>query len=246
MGAAFMTPASTFAAFADLAEITQATDTELSDMLVYGCKQAPITNFEDVMTEYLLRMFRAVTGVPWVRGWEQGARPAGQFATIWVYSATAIGAPVTEYAQVIDGATNVVQPDLCEVVYQEYRYQFQLDSYRDSGVPNRNQDLTLTTAPRLSAIDVLTRLRTALSHPRMRAALAEQCIYLGGPAFGIIRNLAKLMVQNTYESRASVDFFIHARTMSSLRAPAYGTVDVGYMCPPDNLLFPDPPVAVNC
>jgi hypothetical protein len=246
MGTKDMTPVQNFSAFKDLQELTGATDSEIEAMLVYGCKQSPAANFEDVVTEHLLRLFRAITGVQWIRGWEQGARPDGQFATVWLYGSKMIGPPEVEYVTVIDGATNTVLPDLCEVVYQHIQYQFQLDSYRDNGAGNRNQDGAVQQGPKFSAVDVLTRLTTAFGHSRFRDALREQCLYLNSKPFGDIRNLAKPLVQNTYEGRANVDFFVHVRTMSSLRSPAYGNIDWGFLCPTDEQLYPDPPAVAIC
>lgn len=235
-----MTPTINFAAFKDLQELTQATDEQIEQMLIYGCAAAPDANYEDVITQHLLRLFRHITGVDWVRGWEQGARPDKQFATIWLYALKVQGTSEVEYAKVYD-ANNVLLPDLCEIVYQHVQYQFQLDVYRDNGVSNRNQEITTQSGPRYSAVDVLTRLITALAHPRFRRALAEKCVHLGTPAFGQVRNFAKPLVQNTFESRAGADFFVTVRTASSLRSPAFGNIDWGFVCPPDAQLFPDPP-----
>lgn len=241
-----MTPADAFAQFKDLKDLTQASDAEVKAMLIYGCKQAPLTNFEDVMTEQLVRLFRHVTGVTWIRGWEQGARPGSQYGTIWMYGSKTIGQPTLEYQQVVDGATLEVQDDLCEVVYQTFEFQFQLDSYRDSGVANRDQLEGQQTAPGLSAVDVLHRLIATFGHPRFRAALRESCIQPGAPLFGAVRNLAKPLVQNTFESRANVDFFVRAQVMSSLRTPTFADVDWGFVCPTDEQLYPEPPANPIC
>lgn len=241
-----MTPAQNFAQFLDLKELTQATDEQVIEMLVYGCKQGPVANFEDIMTERLLRLLRHMTGIPWVRGWEQGARPDSQYGTVWLYGSKGIGQPQIEYNRVIDGSTNLELPDLCEVVYQTFEFQFQLDSYRDSGEPDRNQDITATTSPRMSAADVIHRVITAFGHPRFRAALAEGCMVLGSPPFGNVRNYAKPMIQNTFEGRAGVDFFVRAQTLSSLRSPTFGDVDWGFLCPTDAQLNPDPPAPPTC
>lgn len=235
-----------FAAFKDLQDLTDATDAEIMGMLAFGCKAGVAANFEDVLTEHLLRLFRHITGVDWVRGWEQGARPDKQYGTIWLYGAKTIGAAEVEYAKVLDSTTGEEFQDLCEVVYQTFEFQFQLDVWRDSGVPNRNQEITSTTSPRLSAHDVVVRLITAFGHPRFRSALAEQCVYLGSPPFGATRNLAKEMRQNTFESRATVDFFVRVRPISSLRSPTFEDVDWGFLCPPDSVLFPDPPALPVC
>jgi hypothetical protein len=235
-----------FAAFTDLQDATAATDEQLKGMLAFGCKAGIAANFEDVMTEQLIRLFRHITGVQWIRGWEQGARPDAQHATVWLYGAKPIGSGEVEYQEVFNSQTNALETDLCEVVYQTFEYQFQLDVFGDSGVPSRNQELADTTGPRLSAADVLTRLITAFGHPRFRAALAESCLFLGYPPFGIVRNYAKPLIQNTNESRAGVDFFIRARPISSLRSPTFSNVDWGFLCPPDSELFPDPPPPVAC
>ena len=241
-----MTPAENFLSFKDLQDLTSATDQQIVDMLAFGCQQAPVANFEDVITEHLLRLFRHITGVLWVRGWEQGARPDGQYGTIWLYASKTKGQPQIEYASVIDSNTGLVVDDFCEVVYQPFEYQFQLDVYRDSGSSTRNQELSSATPPGLSAADVLHRLITALGHPRFRSALKEACLFLGTPSFGTVRNFAKPIIQNTFESRSGVDFYIRAATMSSLRSPTYGDIDWGFVCPPEDQMFPDPPETPIC
>lgn len=243
-----MKAAEAFAAFQDLQDLTQATDEQIASMLVYGCKAGVPANYEDVITEHLLRLFRHMTGVPWNRGWEQGARPDEQFGTTWLFAAKAIGSAEIEYLPVFNTQTNAFEQDYCEVVNQTFEYQFQLDVYGDTGIANRNQlqEVGITTEPRLSAIDVVTRLMTAFGHPRFRSALAEKCLYLGFPAFGAARNYMKERKQETSESHAGVDFYVRARPISSLRSPTYGNVDWGFVCPPDNELFPDPPPPVDC
>lgn len=236
-----------FAAYKDLQDLTQATDEEISGMLIYGCRIGEPANFEDVVTQHLLRLFRHITGVDWIRGWEQGVRPDKQYATLWLYAAKTIGQPEVEYHPVIDATTGERLDDYCEVVYQTFEYQFQLDSYRDNGVPNRQQEVAANpTAPRYSAFDVLTKLITALGHPRHRSALAEKCVFLGSPAFGQVRNFAKPLMQNTFEGRAGVDFFVRVKPISSMRAPTFGSVDWGILCPPEEVMFPDPPVLAPC
>lgn len=235
-----------FAAFQDLKDLTVATDEQIASMLVYGCKAGVPANYEDVITEHLLRLFRHMTGVQWNRGWEQGARPANQFATTWLIAGKAIGSAEVEYLPVFNSQTELYEQDYCEVVYQTFEYQFQLDVYGDSGTANRNQMVAGATEPRLSAFDVVTRLMTAFGHPRFRSALAEKCLYLGSPAFGPARNYMKAPVQETNESHAGVDFYVRARPISSLRSPTFGNVDWGFVCPPDNELFPDPIPPVAC
>lgn len=235
-----------FAAYKCLQDLTQATDAEVASMLVYGCKAGEPANFEDVVTQHLLRLFRHITGVDWIRGWEQGARPDKQYSTIWLYGAKTVGQPEVEYHNVYRASDGVLLDDLCEVVYQTFEYQFQLDSYRDNGLPNRQQEIAAAGGPQYSAFDVLTRLIAALGHPRHRAALAEKCVYLGSPAFGQVRNYAKPIIQNTFEGRAGVDFFVRVRPISSIRAPTFDTIDWGILCPPDEVLFPDPPVITPC
>lgn len=232
--------------FAALKDLTDATDEQLARMLVNGCSPVPAMNYEDAMTEHLLRVFRQITGVRWIRGWEQGSRPDSQYATLWLYAVNRIGSAEIEYHRVFNSATNEYLDDLCEVSYQIFDYQFQLDVYRDNGVSNRNQETPVETGPRYSAVDVLTRLVTAFGHWRFREALLERCLSLGAPPFSQIRNLAKPMVQNTFEGRASVDFFIRGRTVSSLRSPTFGDIDWGIVCPPDEALFPDPPEPAVC
>jgi hypothetical protein len=165
---------------------------------------------------------------------------------VWLLGTEMIGSPIVEYATVINGATNTVLPDLCEVVYQDFEYMFQLDAYRDNGSPNRGQTSLPVAGPKLSAADVLTRLMTAFGHSRYRLALQEKCLHLGSKPFGKVRNYAKEMVQNTYEGRAGVDFSIHVRAMSSLRSPTFGNIDWGFVCPTDAQLYPPPPIAAIC
>lgn len=242
-----MTQPSAIPQFQDLLDLTQATEQQLADMLVYGCAPLPDTNFEDVVTEHLMRVFRHITGVPWVRGWQQGSRPDMQYGTIWLFGAKTIGQQEIEYAKVIDGTTMLVRDDLCEVSHQTFEYQFQVDVYRDNGAGNRDQETTAPHAgPRLSAHDVIVRLITALGHPRFRTALRDKCIYLGSPTFGATRNYAKPIIQNTFEGRAGVDFFVRVRPISSIRSPTFGDVDWGFVCPTDAELFPDPPLPVDC
>lgn len=241
-----MTPSETFTSFKDLQDLTQATDAQVADMLAFGCTLGVAGNFEDVMTEHLLRLFRHITGVPWVRGWEQGARPDQQYGTIWLYGTKPEGSQEIEYRDVVNAATNELLDDLCEVSYQTFTYQFQLDVYRDSGLRHADQSGPAVTGPRLSAHDVILKLIASFGHPRFRRALAEQCLYLGFPPFGPTRNYAKELVQNTFESRAGVDFYVKARTLSSLRSPTFGDVDWGFVCPDPAAMFPAPPEPTIC
>lgn len=229
-----MKPADAFAAFQDLKDLTQASDAELAGMLAYGPMATPIANYEDAVTERLLRLFRAITGVPWIRGWEHGARPTGQYGTIWLYSTKLIGLPTVELARVIQGSTNTVLTDLCEVARQPIEYRFQLDVYRDGGAATRNQQGASDTAPRLSAADVLLRLAIAANLTRVRQALSDACLAFGSPAFGQVRNLAKELAKNTYETHANVDLYIRAAPVASMRSPTYGVVDWGFLCPDEN------------
>lgn len=238
------TPGANFAAFQDLQDLTGATDAQLATMLKYGCTEQASVNYEDVVTEQLLRLFRHITGVPWIRGWEQGARPEGQYAAVWFFGARIVGSPVIDRRQVF--IDNVLQDDMCEVVTQPAEYQFQLDVYRDNGAPRVDQDGAVLSQPRYSASDVLIRLATAFGHTRFRSALTEKCIFLDHAPFGSIRNLSKTLVQNTFETRASVDFHVRVNPTSSLRVPTFGSVDWGFLCPPESELFPDPPAPVEC
>lgn len=230
---------SEFLALKDLQELTGATDGQLNDMLALGCSELPIANYEDVITEKLLRVFRHITGVPWIRGFQQGARPDGQYGTIWLMLARPINQPQIEHRTVVDIETGEPRQDLCEVVTQHVEYTFQLDAYAENGTGNREQDAgaMILDQPSLSAFDVMTRLVAAFGHRRFRMALEEHCLQLDGKPFGDIRNYAKPLVHSTFEARAGVDFRVHAGVVSSLRTPTFGEIDI-----PDFPSTPDPMV----
>lgn len=217
-----------FAAFADLRDLTSASDEQLAAMLARGCADLSAVNFEDAMSEALCRLFRHVTGIPWVRGWQEGLRPDaitgapdGQYGTVWLLSASPVGAPVTTYLDSRDGAGNL-RDDKCEQVAQMMRYSWQLDVYRDAGAATRREDNATIQHPVGSALDVLIRLGIALDHGRVRQAAREYCMSWRSSAVQGARNLPQPLVQNAYETRATADFTTFGTPVSTIRAPTFG------------------------
>jgi len=224
-----MTLAATdFAAFADLKDLTGASDTQLAAMLAQGCADLPAVNNEDAMSEALCRLFRHVTGIPWVRGWQEGLRPDavtsvpdGQYGTVWLISATPIGAPVTSHRDSLDALGNL-RDDKCEEVAQLMRYAWQLDVYRDAGQATRREENSAVQQPVGSALDVLFRLGIALDHFRVRQAAREYCMTWRSSALTGARNLPQPLVQNAYENRATADLTIYGTPVSTIRVPTFG------------------------
>jgi hypothetical protein len=244
-----MTQPSTFAAFKDLVELTGATDAELANMLSRGCADLPIANFEDALTEALLRFMRHLTGVPWVRPYQEGARPSevtgakdGQYGICWLLSVTPRGTPKTSFLESIDPNTNLARQDYCEVVSQMHRYSWQLDVYRDAGDPNRRQTTPTVQQPAGSAIDVLIRAGMKMQHIRARNALSESGIQYNSKPISGIRNIPNELVKNSFETRATANLEVFACPVSSIRAPTFGAVDFEFECP----VFPDPPIPQEC
>lgn len=249
-----MSLANEIPAFADLQSLTGASDSQLTAMLAFGCAEQPIANFEDAITERLVRFFRHITGVPWVRGWQNGARPdqaetglpAGQYGTVWLRAVQPVSAPIVEIERSVDPVTGLLRRDGCEIVRQQMRYEFQLDVYRDAGAATRQQENDIEQTPAGSAIDVLLRLQLRLSLSRARAALAESCLDMDRhPVTGII-NLPQPLVQNTFETRANATFRVYAAPLQGWREPLVAEADFVFDCPPESELFPDPPPPVIC
>jgi hypothetical protein len=235
--------AADFAAFADLKDLTGATDDQLAAMLARGCADLPTVNFEDAQSEVLCRLFRHVTGIPWVRGWQEALRPDavttvpdGQYGTVWLLSATPVGAPVTTHRDTRDGAGNI-RADKCEEVAQLMRYTWQIDVYRDAGAATRREETPVVQHPAGSALDVMLRLSIALDHIRVRQAAREHCITWHSPAVTGARNLPQPLVQNTYESRATAELTTYGTPVSTIRVPTFGpdgpdwTFDWTFDCP---------------
>ena len=210
-------PADDFAAFADLRDLTGASDAQLAAMLARGCADLPSVNFEDAMSEALCRLFRHVTGIPWVRGWQEGLRPDavttvpdGQYGTVWLLSASPIGAPVTTHRDSLDAGGNL-RDDKCEEVAQMMRYSWQLDVYRDAGQATRREENAAVQQPVGSALDVLVRLGIALDHYRVRQAAREYCMMRSA----LVR-LSRISCSSSRSPRTASRTALHAPSSQSI------------------------------
>jgi hypothetical protein len=220
-------------------------------MLVRGCSDLPLANFEDAFLEAVLRLLRHLTGVPWVRAFQEGARPTtgttgvpdGQYGIVSLIGVTDHGSPMISQGDVINPATGELRDDKCELVTQMLRYSLQLDVYRDAGRGNRQQETAQVQQPPGSAIDVLIRLKMKLGHTRVREAFKQFAMQYRTKPIGPINNLPQELVKNTFENRATATLELLACPVSSLRVPTFGDQPFDFECP----AFPDqPPPPPEC
>lgn len=229
-----MKPAEQFESFKDLQEILDASDEELGKLLKFGCEVAPVANFEDSMTEVLLRYFRYITGVPWVRAFQNGARPnqpltgvqEGQYGTLFLLSYEPLIAPYHINHQVIDPETGEPRQDLCEEFSVLGKYTFQMDVYRDAGQAQRSQETNGVQTPVGSAFDVLLRAKLRMNHHRMQSALRQYCIQFNSNAITGVVNLPPELIQSTYETRANATLEVYAAPVSTMRLPTTDFIPV--------------------
>lgn len=227
-----------FQAFADYQSIVGAPDNEVSRLLQEQCGELTTGNWEDQMLTNLTRVFRFATGVPWVRGWENAARPDetltgvpdGQYGTIYLLEATPKGTPCRVQENVVNAeAPDGFSKDFCERWSQQWCFTFQLDVYRDAGVANRSQENTDIQGPIGSAFDVLSRLQMRLHHTPFRDALKEKGIQYQSRMLSMLRSMPR-EVQGTWETRANTELTVFAQVTDTMRIPGIPPnteVDVG-------------------
>lgn len=213
----------TFDAFAELQDITGATDDELAQMLFANCGPPLGATYQDDLTTILLRWLGAITGVPWIRAYEHGNRPGvettavkrGQYGTVHMLWPR----PMSKTPHRVE-YTRPGSDDVCEELAVWTEYTFQLDVYRDSGAGTRQQtDPDIIQTPVGSAIDVLTRVSVRCQHDRMKRALKQYCVKLGSEPISDIKNVEPELVKETYETRAAGTLVVYAPVVSSMRLP---------------------------
>ena len=249
-----MTNPNEFDSYRHLQEITNATDEQLMQMIAYACGDLPFANYEDAFLEVLLRYFRHISGVPWVRAWQQGARPTdqstdgfipanGQYGTIQLLSFEPHSIPSHTYESRADADGQPIATDVCEMISMSGKYVFQLDVYRDAGEGNRNQQGGATAqTPTGSAFDVLIRIRTRMHHFINKMALRQYCIQHKDSALTGITNLTGVLVQETYEGRSTARFECYAQPASKMRLPVIPSsefIEFEFVNPPEPEVVPE-------
>ena len=177
--------------------------------------EPPVSNYVDAITECLLTWLYAMSGVPWVRGFEDGPRPEGQYGTVCITQVARVeGCDTAPALQKYKG-------DLLETVCKVRRFTVQLDVYRDSGVSaNCEEDVVNTrTLPHGSALDVLNWLSVRMEHQVHRDALCEKGLEIDGEGIELA-NSNVLLRQHDAENRATADLFIFGTIKSTMRVPA--------------------------
>lgn len=246
-----MTPAEQFEAFNDLKEVIGVTDEELALLLKHNCSQAPMVNYEDALIELLTRWLRYMTGIPWVRAFQHGARPNedetgvtdGQYGTVQLLSWKPRTRMRYDHLQLRPDGTEYA--DFCEEYAFVGCYEFQLDVFRDAGIADKGQEGAVQQ-PVGSAIDVLVRASIRMYHQRWRDALKQYCVKYEDNALCKIFNLPMEKVKETFESRAVGRLKIFASPASSMRVPGIPNEEFApfdWVCPPEQ---PDPTPPEPC
>lgn len=134
---------------------------------------------EELIIEILLRFFAHVSGIEFVRGYQHGPRPAGQYGTINITASTALG--------------------LDEIVHYPYS---PLPDLKTVVIGNRALAVSVNIYRGL-ALDMAERIKMALRLPRMQRDFFDPNVisFLGA---GPIRRLHEL-VDNEYEPRCQFD-----------------------------------------
>ena len=214
-GIAGMSLSERFPAYACLKDIAGASEGELTDWLSLSVDEEPVANYEDAVLECLISWLRAVTGVPWVRGFEDGARPSGQYGTVCILRTDSIGCKTRSCRE--------FKGDLVETISQPVRISVQLDAYRDSGRASNCEESDAIQKPLGSAPDVLNRLRLRMCHQAHRDALADYGLSFDGEGIEAV-NTAPTQRQNDWEWRASADFALLGTQCSTMRVNALRSV----------------------
>jgi len=222
-------PSAVFESFKCYQELVGADDDTLKKMLHAGCSELPYGNFEDALTEVWIQYLNFVTGIPWIREYENGARPSnhgdgggttspdGQYGTFFImWADDEMHLPITSYGtKIIDG---IEQRDVCESVRTLEKFTARLRVFRESGRANRGQNVIDMQAPARSAMDVLTWAKRRTNHEMMRAALWEYGIQMDTKPMSRVINGANL-VNKTWERQATTNLEFFACTTSNLRTP---------------------------
>lgn len=134
---------------------------------------------EELIIEILLRFFAHVSGIEFVRGYQHGPRPAGQYGTINITASTALG--------------------LDEIVHYPYS---PLPDLKTVVIGNRALAVSVNIYRGL-ALDMAERIKMALRLPRMQRDFFDPNVisFLGASG---VRRLHE-MVDNEYEPRCQFD-----------------------------------------
>lgn len=238
-----MTPAENFPAFQCYKEVIGATDEQLCAILMNHCCEPTVAMYEDAMTQAIIRWLFAMTGCPWVRGYEDGQRvdeslklqgheQDGQYGTVWMLRSE----PSNQTPMRLESDIEVngeLQQDRCESYEQLTRFEFQLDVYRDKGRAITQEETPYDALGRAgSSIDVLHQASLRSFHPLMRRALTDYGLQVGGRPITEIRNLPQPLVTETFENRANANLVVYGCLKSSIRLPSFdpGTTEIEF-CP---------------
>lgn len=134
---------------------------------------------EELIIEILLRFFAHVSGIEFVRGYQHGPRPTGQYGTINITASTALG--------------------LDEIVHYPYS---PLPDLKTVVIGNRALAVSVNIYRGL-ALDMAERIKMALRLPRMQRDFLDPNV-IAFLAASPVRRLHEL-VDNEYEPRSQFD-----------------------------------------
>lgn len=178
--------------------------------------------YEDEIYESLCHILTYLSGVRFIRAYEDGVRPqsivgAIQYGTIFIQSYD------------INGATyrfnNVIAEDSqrqCSVIARKCTINVQLNVYREGGIANADQDNTSEVGVAYSSADVLNKIINRVRHTDVLRLIRKAGFVMSD--FNPVTN-APIEVQGSYEQRATTISTIHtcvADNMQLLGNPPIG------------------------
>ena len=178
----------------------------------------PASNYEDAVLSIIAAWLQAITDIPWVRGFELGARPDGQYGTVCLLRKAE--------GDCERRTTRKFKGEILETISTEVRMTLQLDVYRDRGAVTDCQNPTPNDGLIGSAIDVLCRAKNRMQHRIHQDAISEYGLRLFGGGVQTINNLPQ-MREGEWEFRASADLELVGTQCSTIGIPILKKVEVG-------------------
>ena len=203
---------------------------DLHNWITRSCHKRDVPNYEDAHVDIMRLWLRAVTGIQWVRGYEEGSRDGvdaafnpteGQYGTVHF-----LRPEESDRANYIRSERDD-SGDFCQISYVPMDYIYRLEIFRDAGEGNNNEEYADVQRPIGSAIDPFVHLRARLELPIFQQALQEYCMYLEEVPFRVLTNNPEV-IQGGYERRAIGEIRVLALVSGSIRVPGFDQIDLEF------------------
>jgi hypothetical protein len=208
--------------FKTFERLPAASDQDLQDWVTLNCAPRNVADYEDSHVNVIRAWMYALTGIPWYRAYEHGARPNAQYGTVHfsrVNELTSYSERV-EYEQRENG-------DFCKIIKTPVEFVYILSVYRETGEATNQQEPTINDQPIFSAPDPLLQAKARAGLSIFQNALREYCLQYRDNPFGFITNLPQ-EITGRYEHRATTELRIIAFLTGSVRIVGAHEVNVNF------------------